>query len=246
MAQRAATEGADLILVLGGDGTINEVVQGLANSPVPMGILPGGTANVLAMELGLGSGLERAAEKLGSCRATRIALGRITGTVGSRYFLLMCGAGLDAKIVSEVHDRLKGAAGKFAYWVAGLKQFRRSIPALNIAVHGQSYACGFAVISRVRNYGGDMEIASGASLLRDDFEVVLFEGSNPLRYAWYMLGMAAGRVQTMRGVRTLRARDVEIQTAAPMHIDGELFGFGPALVEILPGALTLLVPVTYG
>src|SRR6185436_1794622 len=83
---------------------------------------------------------------------------------------------------------------------------------------------------------------SGASLLRDDFEVVVFEGSNPLRYAWYMLGVAAGRVQKMRGVRTLRARDVEIRSASPVQIDGELFGYGPAKLETLPGALTLLRP----
>jgi len=246
MARQAVADGSDLILVLGGDGTINETLQGLAHCAVPLGILPGGTANVLAMELGLGSKLELAAERLGLCRPTCIALGRITGTVGARYFLAMCGAGLDAAIVSEVHAGLKDAAGKLAYWVAGLQQFRGSITGMQIGVDGKTFPCGFALVSRVKNYGGDMEIASGACLLKDDFEVVLFEGSNPLRYAWYMLGVASGHVQKMRGVRTLRARDVAIQTAAPIHVDGELYGYGPALLEIVPGALTLLLPPTYG
>jgi len=246
LARRAAAEGADLVLILGGDGTINEVVQGLAHSGVPLGVLPGGTANVLAMEIGLGSGLERAAEMLGSCRPVRIALGRITSSSDARYFLLMCGAGLDAAIVSDVHAGFKAAAGKLAYWAAALKQFRRSIPALQITLKGETFSCGFALISRVRNYGGDLEIASGASLLRDDFEVVLFDGANPLRYAWYMLGVAAGQVQKLRGVRTLRARHVAIRTAAPLQIDGELFGHGPATLEIEPAALTLLIPPTYG
>jgi len=211
-----------------------------------MGVLPGGTANVLAMELGLGPRIERAAERLAECRPVAISAGRIVSTEGSRHFLMMCGAGLDAQIVSEVHPGLKSATGKLAYWVAGLSQFRRSLPQMQVAVDGASFECGFALISRVRNYGGDLEIASGASLLRDDFEVVLFEGSNPLRYAWYMLGVAAGRVQKMRGVRTLRARDVEIRTASPTQIDGEFFGRTPAILEIVPAALKLLVPPAYG
>jgi diacylglycerol kinase family enzyme len=105
---------------------------------------------------------------------------------------------------------------------------------------------GFALVSRVRNYGGDMEIASGASLRSDDFEVVLFEGSNPLRYAWYMLGVAAKRVQSMRGVRVLRARRMDILSATPVHIDGEYLGRQSVSIEIVPGALQLLLPRIHG
>lgn len=238
--------GADLVLVLGGDGTINEAAQGLAHSGATMGVLPGGTANVLAMEIGLGSRLEHAAERLGECKPASIAIGRITSASQARYFLMMCGAGLDAIIVSRVRPRLKSATGKLAYWIAGLAQFPQRIPPLEIEVNGEAYSCGFALLSRVRNYGGDLEIARGASLLRDDFEVVLFEGSSPLRYAWYMLGVASGGVQRMRGVRTLRAQRAEIRTATPTQIDGELFDRRPAAIEIVPGALKLLLPPTYG
>jgi diacylglycerol kinase family enzyme len=92
------------------------------------------------------------------------------------------------------------------------------------------------------NYGGDLEIATGASLHDGDFEVVLFEGSNPLRYAWYMLNVAARRVQRVRGVRVLRAHHVEILTAAPVQIDGEYLGRQAVSVEIVPHALQLLLP----
>ena len=95
---------------------------------------------------------------------------------------------------------------------------------------------------RVRNYGGDIEIASGASLHDDDFEVVLFEGSNPLRYAWYMLNVAAKRVQRIRGVRVLRTHRVDVLTAAPVQIDGEYLGRQAVSIEIVPGALQLLLP----
>jgi diacylglycerol kinase (ATP) len=250
LAREAVAQGADLILVLGGDGTINEVVQGLAFSNVPLGILPGGTANVLAMELGLGSRLERAAHRLASFEPCPVALGRITGSLGSnnfsRYFLLMSGAGLDAVIVYNVSAGLKSAAGKLAYWAAGLGRFVNRVDQLQVKVNSQVHQCGFALISRVRNYGGDLEIASGASLRRDDFEVVLFEGSNPLRYAWYMLGVAAKRVQGMRGVRTFRTSHIDILTEAPVQIDGEYLGRLSVSIEIVPGALQLLLPPVHG
>jgi YegS/Rv2252/BmrU family lipid kinase len=247
MARQAIAEGADLILVLGGDGTVNEVLQGMVFSGVPLGVLPGGTANCLAMELGLGSRIEKAAEVLAKSEPVNVSVGRITGSrSGARYFLLMCGAGLDAAIVEEVHSGLKAAAGKLAYWVAGLAQFRRNVAGMQLKVDDESIACGFALISRIRNYGGDMEIASGASLRKSDFEVVAFEGANPLRYAWYMLAVALRQVQKLKGVKTRRATLVEIQTPAPSQVDGEYYGRETLKVEAVPGALTLLIPPTYG
>jgi diacylglycerol kinase (ATP) len=242
LAREAVRQGADLVLVLGGDGTINEVVQGLIDSNVPLGVLPGGTANVLAMELGLGSRLEAAAKRLAAFEPRPVALGRITGSFGSRYFLLMAGAGLDANIVYEVSAGLKNAVGKLAYWVAGFAHFFKHVEQLDVRIDGHIHQCGFALISRVRNYGGDLEIASGVSLHDNHFEVVLFEGSNPLRYAWYMLNVAARRVQRIRGVHVLRTRQVDVLTQAPVQIDGEYLGRQTVSIEIIPGALQLLLP----
>lgn len=232
--------------MLGGDGTINEAANGLAQSDVPLGVLPGGTANVLAMEIGLGSRLERAAERLAQCAPRRIALGRISVTGDSRYFVCMTGAGLDAKIVHDLSPFLKKHTGKLAYWIAGFSQFPRRLDQEQIRANGHDYRCGFLLASRVRNYGGDLEIASGASLNRGDFEIVLFEGSNSLRYAWYMLGVGLRRVQKMRGVTTLAAPCVEILSHGHLQVDGEYTGRGPAHLEIAPDALTLLVPPAYG
>jgi len=246
VAREAVAQGADLVLVLGGDGTINEVVQGLACSGVPLGVLPGGTANVLANELGLRSRPEAAAKQLISWAPRKIALGRVTApALGSRYFLMMCGAGLDANIVYDVHLGLKAAAGKLAYWAAGLGHFGRTLTQLDVRVDGQTHRCGFALISRVRNYGGDLEIASGASLTRDDFEVVLFEGTSSVRYAWYMMGVAARRVQKMSGVRVLRATRVEILTETAAQIDGEFLGRQALTIDIVPGAINLLLPPSH-
>jgi YegS/Rv2252/BmrU family lipid kinase len=246
LVREAIRQGADLVLVLGGDGTVNEVVQGLAHSNVPLGVLPGGTANVLAMELGLGSRTKAAAHRLAAFEPRPVALGRITGSFGSRYFLLMAGAGLDANVVYEVSAGLKNAAGKLAYWAAGFSRFFKHVEQLDVRFDSEIHQCGFALVSRVRNYGGDLEIATGASLHDDDFEVVLFEGSNPLRYAWYMLNVAAKRVQRVRGVRVLRAHHVEILTETAVQIDGEYLGRQAVSIEIVPGALKLLLPPAHG
>lgn len=235
------------MLALGGDGTINEVANGLIGSTVPLGILPGGTANVLAMELGLGSNLEKAARKLSTCIERRIAIGRFeTPGVDYRHFLLMGGAGLDAKVVHDLSPMLKKHTGKLAYWVTGLSQFFTTIAPLDIRINGDAHRCGFLLASRVRNYGGDLEIASAASLLKGDFEVVWFEGSNPLRYAWYMLGVAAKQVKKMRGVHVARATRVDFCSSIHAQIDGEYVGTAPSSFEIVPDALTLLIPESYG
>jgi diacylglycerol kinase (ATP) len=246
LARQAAEQGADLVLALGGDGTINEVANGLAYSEVALGVLPAGTANVLAMELGLGSNLDRATERLARSSPRRIALGRLTSADGaSRYFLCMAGAGLDAKIVHQTNSALKDRAGKLAYWAAGLAQFPHRLELLDVRVQDQTYRCGFFLASRVRNYGGDMEIARSASLRRADFEIVLFEGSNPLRYARYMLGVFLGMAQKMSGVRTIAAQCAEILSATHLQIDGEYAGSQTARLEIATDALTLLMPPEY-
>ena len=247
LARQAAEQGADLVLVLGGDGTVNEVVNGLAYSDAALGVLPAGTANVLAMELGLGSHVDRATERLSRYSPRRIALGRLTGADGvSRYFLCMAGAGLDAKVVHQIDSVLKDRAGKLAYWAAGLAQIAQRLDPLEVRVQGQTYRCGFLLASRVRNYGGDLEIASGSSLRRPDFELVLFEGSNVLRYAAYMLGVLLRRVQSMSGVLTMATSCAEILSPTHLQIDGEYAGYQTARLEIAADALTLLMPPEYG
>lgn len=246
MAREALENGADLLLAAGGDGTINEVVNGMAGSYVPLGILPGGTANVLAVELGLGSRMERAARRLPDYVPERIALGRLhaEGTP-PRYFLSMAGAGLDAQVVTRVSPGMKAAVGKGAYWFAGFSQLGHKLPEFEVAMNGRHFRASFALASRVRNYGGDLELARNASLMAADFEVVLFEGANPFRYLMYLGGAALGRIEDLAGVTVLRTQELELcATGRPVHVqvDGELAGQLPARVEVMPNALTLLAP----
>ena len=248
IARRAIDRGSDLILVAGGDGTINEVANGMVHSEVPLGVLPAGTANVLATELGLGKTMERAAESLAHSVKERVAMGLISsGTDASRrYFLMMTGAGLDADIVYHLHLPLKDALGKAAYWIGGFSKLGQRLPEFTVEANGRQYRPSFALASRVRNYGGDLEIAPTISLLDDEFELVLFEGESSFRYLKYMLGVMTRRLRGLRGVTILRTRQASFSAAATgsvhLQVDGEYSGAAPASVEIVPNALTLLVP----
>jgi diacylglycerol kinase (ATP) len=195
IARRCIQRGADLILAAGGDGTINEVANGMVHSNVPLGILPAGTANVLANELALGNTMERAAKSMDECVPERIALGLLsTPTAEPRHFLLMAGAGLDAEIVNDINPGLKDVLGK----------------------------------------------------LDDQFELVLFEGGSSFTFLKYMLGVVVHRHQSMRGVTILRTRKASFSGSMDrkihLQVDGEHAGLAPGSVEIVPNALTLLVP----
>jgi diacylglycerol kinase (ATP) len=252
IARCAVDRGADLILVAGGDGTINEAVNGMVNSDVPLGILPAGTANVLANELGIGKTMERAAAVLADLTKERVALGLISSETSGgqqdlrRHFLLMAGAGLDADIVYHLNQRMKEAFGKVAYWIGGFSKVGRRIPEFTVLADGREYRASFALLSRVRNYGGDLEIAPTISLLDDEFEMVLFEGESGVGFLKYMLAVVAHQQQTMRGITILRTRQAVFSAAqgSKIHVqvDGEYAGLAPARVEIVPNALTLLVP----
>jgi len=252
MARAHIAGGADLIVVLGGDGTINETAEGMIGTEVPLGILPAGTANVLATEMKLGGNLEKVARRLGELRPMRISVGHVTCDGGrvARHFLLMAGIGLDAHVVHRVNPALKARTGKFAYWVAGWSLLGKRLAEFDVEIAGEKRKCSFALLSKVRNYGGDFEVARSVTLLHDQFEVVLFEGGTATRYVKYFAGMAFNRLSGMSGVTVVRADRVTISAAddrlAYVQIDGEIGGTLPAEIRIVPDALTLLVPAGYG
>ena len=251
LAREHIQQGADFIIAAGGDGTINEVAEGMVHTAVPLAILPAGTANVLAMEMGLGRDLLRTARRLHELHPHRIAVGHVDAGAGrlSRHFLLMAGIGVDAHIAYHVNPRVKATAGKVAYWLAGFSILGQSLAPLQAEIDGRKRPCAFALISRVRNYGGDFEIARAVSLFDDDFEIVLFEGRTAAGFVKYLLGMAMNRLSGMKGVTVLRADRITI-TGPPdrrvyIQIDGESAGNPPADIHIVRDALTLLVPPEY-
>jgi diacylglycerol kinase family enzyme len=222
IARAAVLSGADLILVAGGDGTLNEALEGVVHTNVPLAVLPAGTANVLATEIGVRV-LEKAARRLSSWIPRRVSAGLLRTANGEvpRPFLLLAG-------------------------VAGFKELGRRLTEFDVRVGGSTFRCGYALASRVRNFGGTVEMTPGASLLRDEFEVVLFEGANPFRYLGHLGAVFAGGLEGRQGVRILKALRVEFSAPSDppvyMQVDGEAAGTLPASIEIVPEAVTLLVP----
>ncbi len=158
----------------------------------------------------------------------------------------MAGAGLDADIVHHLNPRWKAALGKVAYWIGGFAQLGRTLPEFTVESGGTSARVSLALLSRVRNYGGDIEITRHACLLDDTFALALFEGRSTFRYLKYFLAILARRLERVSGVRLLAASRAELTACGDervfVQVDGEAAGWLPATVEIVPSALTLLTP----
>ncbi len=250
LARECLASGSDLILAAGGDGTINEVAAGMVGSRVPLGVLPAGTANVLAHEIGLGSSMEHAARDMAQLVPRPISMGRIDFADGpAQHFLLMAGAGLDAHIVFNLDLAIKARFGKMAYWMAGFGQVGRHLEEFDVEADGRRLRCSFALITKVRNYGGDLEIAREVRLLDPKFEVVLFEGHNSYRYLLYLGCAAANQLKRVKGVTVYRAGEVKLYPrngdSVHLQVDGEYVGLLPATITAVPDSLTLLFPARY-
>jgi len=247
LAREASAAGADLVIAAGGDGTINEVANGLAGTATPLAILPAGTANVLAHEMRLHGGIRNAARSLHTLVPRRITLGLFRPAQGEpRHFLLMAGAGFDADIVRRVDPNLKRRLGKGAYWIASLSRLGARLPQIDLKVNGDRIQTGFALAARVRNYGGDLEIARNVTLLDRDFEIAAFPGRTTWPYGYFMGAIVLGAQQRLPNVYWNRGEALDLKPvngdAIYVQLDGELAGQLPGRLETVPDSLTLLTP----
>lgn len=249
LARQQLEKGAEWIVVLGGDGTINEVANGMVGSQATLVPLPGGTANVLCVETKIGTNPLKAAAAIGLRQSRRIAVGHIKNATTDRHFLAMAGTGLDATVVNAVNPAIKDKLGKLAYWVSGFGMFGKSLAQFHSDIDGFVSQRSFLLASRVRNYGGDLEIARNVSLLDDCLEAVSFAGSNSFRYMPYLLGVLVGRPDLCPGVDVRAAHVLECTAVngkpVPIQVDGEAAGFLPARIAVVPDALTILLPRAY-
>lgn len=244
LACRERASDRDLIIVCGGDGTVNEVVNGLAGSAVPLALLPAGTANVLAKELGLPWNLWRAAEYIPRGVVRRIPLGR----AGERYFIAVAGAGADSNIVYHLGQRSPQHLGMLSYWVEAFRQlFLYDFPEFTVAVGEEKVATTLLVVSRTKHYGGPIQLTRNADLFGDTFEVCLFPRRFRLKYLLYFLAQSVNSLDCFPEVRFRRARALRAEPGARriyVQADGELVGQLPMEFDLVPDALSLLVPRT--
>jgi len=246
IAARAAREGSSEVIVAGGDGTINEAIQGLAGTGARLGIIPRGTGNVLARELGLPLDEEQAIAVLALGKSRQIYLGLMTDetTHQSRYFVLMAGIGLDASVVGRVQPSLKKRIGRGAFWVSGLSHLANWNPQpFTLEINGDKYEATFAAIGKAPRYGGDLAITPGARLDQREFEVCIIETTSRVRYLQLLsYAMRNGMPRDKPEVRFVKAVTVKAHGNAQVQIDGELIGALPMRFEIAPNSLEVIVP----
>lgn len=233
---------ADLVIAIGGDGTLSEVLAGLSDPRTPVGLLPLGTANVLAHALGLSADPERALGYFLAGRLQELDVAR----VGARLAHLVVGVGFDAHVVREVEARRRGPITKFAYLGAALRALRayRPVP-LRVWLDGIELAerPGLIWIANTPKYADLLRFAPGTRLDDGQWEVYLFaRGSVPELVAAGLRGL----VSTLPGGPVTRqsARSVRIEAAEPVpyQVDGDVGGVTPLDFELLPLRFRLVVP----
>jgi YegS/Rv2252/BmrU family lipid kinase len=251
LAQTAIESGCDLLAICGGDGTLNEVIGVVANSPAAILPLQAGTANVLAEETGLPPDPPKAAAMLADLEICPVRLGKLTPESGARArrFLLMCGAGVDAKVVYNLDTDLKKYIGQGAYFLASLEQMQRPFEPFRVRIDGEDIDCTFVLISKSSMYGGHLKFAENAHLLDDTFEVVVFRADSPLRYVGYLAQAATGTLDLFDDVTFHRTTRVDLigtaGSAVHMEVDGEYAGKAPAAIELSAETINLLLPPEY-
>jgi YegS/Rv2252/BmrU family lipid kinase len=244
-----------VIAVAGGDGTINEVVNGLArrgDGAPPLAIVPLGTANVLAHELGLDFKAAALAQTMMSGRAVLVHPGEASGEGDPRCFSLMAGAGFDAKVVAGVSAPLKRRLGKAAYVWRSLIETRRYKPVrYAVEIDGVRYEAASVIVTRGRHYAGPYVVAPKALLSEPLLHVCLFERwgrSHTLRFG---LALLMGRLPKTAGYRVIAGRDVRLSVLSdagelrrqPLQIDGDDALTLPVSIGVAAGAVRLLQPI---
>jgi diacylglycerol kinase (ATP) len=231
--------GYDAVVAAGGDGTVNEVANGLDGRP--LGLIPLGTANVLAIELGYPRRASHVAALLAGGQTRRTQPGRI----GGRRFVQMASAGFDARVVARLDLGLKRAIGKGAYVLTGGQElFSGDRTPISLRLDGKAYEVSQVIIAKGRYYGGAFVVAPAARLASPDFQVCLFLRPGTAALAGYACAIAAGRLAGRSDVRIATARELWLDgpVGDPLQIDGDPFGQLPSVVTVDPEPLQLIAP----
>jgi len=243
IARAAAEQGYDVVIAAGGDGTINEVVNGLAGTRTALGTLPVGTVNVWAREIGLPLQPRATAEALLRAQVRSVDL----GLAGERYFLLMAGVGFDAAVVGEVRGAEKRRLGIFAYvWRAVGVAVRFRGQRTRVLIDGKR-ARGrvlLVVLGNSQLYGGVVKITARAVIDDGLLDVCIIKGTSLLSAPRRVVSIVLRRYHLDPRIEYHRARSVRVETQRPLpvQVDGDHIGETPMTFTIVPGALRALLP----
>jgi diacylglycerol kinase (ATP) len=242
LAAEAAKRGDPLILIGGGDGTMNEVIQGLAGTRTAVGAIPFGTMNVWVRELGLSLDPIEATRQLLTGQVRRIDLGRVNG----RYFLLMAGIGFDAEAIKTLGDTSVRRFRAWTFFLTGaLAAVRTHGQRVRIRADNETFETNAALVTvgNTRLWAGAVEITHRATAADGLLDVCIFPGRSLLTKFWYLALVLIGRHDDHPDVtyRQVRLLEVVTRPPIPLQLDGEPAGETPARVEVAPGALRVLV-----
>lgn len=231
----------DGVVVLGGDGTVNEVLPALVETELFLAVLPGGTANVLANELALPKKIDRAIACLVGGEVRRVTVGQ----AGERPFIAMSGIGFDGQVVAGLSSTLKRRLGKAAFVWESVRQLgKKPLPRLRFSDGREEWIGSFGVVSNCRLYGGRFVMAPQASLEDPRLDLCLFQSPRKGRFMSYFLRLARQSHLDCPDVVYRKLEHVEIssETDVPYQLDGEIGGRLPLTIRSRPGALRLLFP----
>jgi YegS/Rv2252/BmrU family lipid kinase len=245
LATEAAAAGYHGALAFGGDGTVSEVASGVMGSEMTLGIIPAGTMNLFAREMGIPSRLEDAVDIIARGHTRRVEVGKVEG----RYFMLCASAGLDAAIVQSVTPARKRRWGKWAYYLrAPLAALSYSYPRIRMVMdEGITLQGGSVVISNARDYGNGYRIAPGASVEDGVMDACLFRSRRAYSYPRYFWALRRGRHLLLQDVEYYKATRFLLRPGSegakvPFQIDGDYLCDLPVEIQVLPKALPVYAP----
>ncbi len=244
LARDAAQRGERMVVAAGGDGTIAEVANGLMGSPTRLGVIPLGTANVLAHELGLPFAPKAVAAALAFGRTCTLWPGQANGRSGTRLFVQMLGVGFDAQVVHNVPFPLKKLLGKGAYVLQSMRELTRySFPTIRMRIDAFETEAASVIISKGRLYGGSFRLTTDAVPAEPGFSVVLFDRSGPGAAILYGAALPMNLLGRAPGVRHLRAQRIDFlqNEAVPAQTDGDMAGCAPLWVGNAPGPIHVVI-----
>ena len=246
LAHQAVEKSPQIIIAAGGDGTFNEVINGIAGSEIPMAILPLGTTNVLAKELGIPEAVESSMDVAIKGTPRVVSLGKITllqGSPNARYFCMMAGVGFDAMIVFGLNKTFKKISGKGAHFYSGMKVLSRFHPEeLAFKIGEKRYTGYSAVIGKGAKYGGHFKITPDARLTDTNLYICIFKGEKRLDIFRYIMGVLTKSHLRFKDVEYLMAQKIQIDGSAHVQIDGDYLGMTPAIIETAPVTVRLIYP----
>ena len=237
----SAREASPLVVAAGGDGTINAVLNGLAGNRATCAILPLGTANVLALELGLGSAAT-AVERIIAGQSRPFTAGLISGDGRSSRFFLMAGIGLDGFIVRGVTLARKKRFGKGAYLLSALEHLSRwESERLRVITPDAEFTCHSLIACNTARYGGAYTLAPGANIFSPTLELVAVTGSSRLSHLQLAKETLLGGTGGGSGIVRLTATRLRIEGVKPLQADGDDWGDSPVEIVAEPGYAEIIL-----